>query len=73
MVVTKSPVEATLTFPQPMMSVNSVPDWNAPFIGMVTVYFCPFWPVLLSTMRTSFFKKATVSKSVKRTCDNVVT
>jgi hypothetical protein len=37
MLVTKSPVEATLTFPQPTISVNSVPDFHELGIGIVTV------------------------------------
>lgn len=61
--MTKSPVEATLTFPQAMMSVNSVPEENALARGIVMVYCWPYSPVLLRTVRTSFFSRVMVSKS----------
>ena len=71
--VTKSPVEATLTFPHPIISVNSVPGLNEFPIGIVIEYVFPFDPPLLRTVITSFFKNTIVSKSEKRIVDREVT
>jgi len=69
----KSPVEATLTFPHAMISVNSVPAGNEFPMGIVTLYVPAVLPPLLRTVMTSFFKNTIVSKSEYRIVESEVT